>query len=404
VTTSALPPAEHNRLRRFLAANLIGLGIAVLSLPVLGVTIARSRHLWLDEGFLLLTTACLVAGLLMLRRGRSAMAVLAMLAGNWIAAIGTTAVNPFLLPVNLLAALLPLMVTFTFLPTRLLRPVVVAAVAVATAVAVLAEFSRSTGEGQPEPWLSVPLVSVFVPVVAGLVALGVWHNYVRLVEQSALLRDSRSRVVAAADDARRRLERDLHDGAQQRLVTTSVRLALARRLLTSDPERADQALADAVAELHDALRDLRELAHGIYPPLLAERGLQAALAAATRRLPIAVDMQVSIARRPPADVEAAVYFCCLEALQNAVKHAGARRVTLSVDAGELVSFAVSDDGTGYEPAVIRRGTGSANMADRVAAVGGWLIIDTGPGRGTTIRGEIPLPAGRGAGGGYRGEA
>jgi signal transduction histidine kinase len=392
VTGGPLPPAEQRRLHRFLLANLFGLLGAVCSLPVLGLTVAPSRHLWADVGFLAVAALFLVVSLRHLRVGRSGAAVLTMLAGNWVTGIGTTAVTPFLMPVNLLVLLLPLMVTFAFLPARLVRWASLGSVLAATAVAGLGEFRRTMTEGQPQPWLSIPLVLVFVPVVTGLIALGVAHSYTRVLERTVLLRDSRARVVAAADDARRRLERDLHDGAQQRLVTTSVRLALVRRLLVTDPERADQALAEAVAELHDALRDLRELAHGIYPPLLAERGLQAALAAATRRLPVPVELEASGADRYPADVEAAVYFCCLEAMQNAVKHAGASRITVTVDAEASLVLAVSDDGGGYDAATVRPGNGMANMSDRVAAVGGWLEVDTASGRGTTIRAEIPLPA------------
>jgi signal transduction histidine kinase len=386
-----LPPEELRRLRRLITANLIGMAGAVVSLPVLGFTIAPSRRLWVDVALLALGSAMLAGGLVLLRRDRSWVAVLLLLLANWIVAIGGTFETPFLEPVALLAVLLPLMVTFGFLPSRLIRPVTVGAVVAATTVAVIAEFPENRDD-QPGRWLAVILLLVFVPVVAGLIALGVAQSYHRVLEQAELLRDSRARVVVAADDARRRLERDLHDGAQQRLVTTSVRLALARRLLATDPVRADQALADAVAELHDALRDLRELAHGIYPPLLAERGLGPALAAATRRLAVPVDLRVAVAGRYPADVEAAVYFCCLEALQNAVKHAAASRITLTVDAGPPLVFTVEDDGRGYDPAAVPPGTGVANMADRVAAVGGRFGVRARPGAGAVVRGEIPLPA------------
>ena len=216
---------------------------------------------------------------------------------------------------------------------------------------------------------------------------------------TAELAASRARAVAAGDLERRKVERDLHDGAQQHLAGLNIELALARELAKEDP--AVVARLDVLGHgLETALGELRDLAHGIYPPVLRDFGLQAALAAAVRRrIPPAALVADGIGRYTE-EVEAAVYFCCLEGLQNAGKHAGAdahSEVQLSGHHGEL-RFAVVDDGIGCDIESARRsGAGFANMRERVAVLGGTLTIDSAPGRGMQLRGRIPLGARAGAG-------
>jgi signal transduction histidine kinase len=205
---------------------------------------------------------------------------------------------------------------------------------------------------------------------------------------------SRARIVAAADQSRRRIERDLHDGAQQRLVALAVKLGLARQLLEKDPEQVAKLLEDLRGETQSTLTELRELAHGIYPPLLMDRGLAEALTAAANRSSLVTEVQSDVGRFPP-EVEAAVYFCCLEAMQNAGKHAGeTARVTVHVFEREgTLSFEVVDNGAGFDAggdAV--KGHGFVNMADRLGAIGGTLEVESTPGTGTTIRGSIPSAA------------
>jgi signal transduction histidine kinase len=214
------------------------------------------------------------------------------------------------------------------------------------------------------------------------------HN-AQLVEE---LRASRARVVAAADTERRALERDLHDGAQQQLVLLGLKLGMAGRLIDSDPAAARALHEELKGELELALRELRDLAHGIYPPLLESEGLRGALDEATKRATIAVSLECDGIGRYPSELEAAVYFCCREALQNASKHAGetARAtVRLRQDGGAL-SFEVSDDGRGFDPAATRISAGTQNMTDRIGALGGSVKITSAPGQGTTIAGTIPL--------------
>jgi len=210
--------------------------------------------------------------------------------------------------------------------------------------------------------------------------------------QADELRASRARIVEAGDAQRRRIERDLHDGAQQHLVALAVSVNLVRQIAERDPETATSMLEQIGKDLQEAVQELRNLAHGIYPPLLMDRGLSEALSAAAGRavLPTGVDAD-GIDRYSQA-AEAAVYFCCLEALQNAAKHAGPgaqAMVTVREDEGALL-FEVSDDGAGFDPAIGAHGHGFVNMRDRVGAIGGSIKVESSPGHGTTIIGRIPL--------------
>jgi signal transduction histidine kinase len=209
--------------------------------------------------------------------------------------------------------------------------------------------------------------------------------------QAAELRASRSRIVAAADAERRRVERDLHDGAQQHLVALAVNVRLVRDLVTEDPTAAAQALDEIAAEVKATVQELRDLAHGIYPPLLMDNGLPEALRAVGMRSPLDVTTSADGVGRFSSDIEAAVYFCCLEALQNAAKHAPDSRVELRVweEAGGLL-FTVSDDGPGFDATVAQAGHGFMNMSDRLGAIGGSVRWDSTPGEGSSVRGSIPI--------------
>ncbi|HEX2273426.1 MAG TPA: histidine kinase [Acidimicrobiales bacterium] len=223
--------------------------------------------------------------------------------------------------------------------------------------------------------------------------LGNWNRTLeaRVAEQVRELEASRARVVAAADAARRRIERDLHDGAQQHLVALDVNLQLARALLAEDPGAAEKLLDELATNITDAIDELRNLAHGIYPPLLVDSGLSEALRAAAAGSASRVRVDTSGIGRFGTDVEAAVYFCCLEALQNAAKHAPGANVTVTVreEAGGL-RFEIADDGPGFDPDAVRHGHGFTNMSDRLGAVGGQVHWESAPGRGTRIVGTLPL--------------
>ena len=207
------------------------------------------------------------------------------------------------------------------------------------------------------------------------------------------LRASRQRLVAAQDAERRRLERNIHDGAQQQLVALAVKIRLARQLGTKDPGKANDMLEQTEAEITQALEDLRDLARGIYPPLLADRGLVVALSGQVRRSPVPVEIHAEGVGRYPQESEAAVYFCCLEALQNVAKYANASSAWIRLAEGdEDLTFQVSDDGVGFDPGARGYGTGLQGMADRLAVLGGTLEVHSQPGKGTTVSGVVPLAA------------
>jgi len=205
-------------------------------------------------------------------------------------------------------------------------------------------------------------------------------------------RNSRARIVASADAERRRIERDLHDGAQQRLVSLRIKLELAEEALRDDPDVGAERLNALGPEVQATLDEIRALAHGVYPPLLADRGLGEALRAAALLAPLAATVSADGIGRYRPEVESAVYFCCLEALQNAAKHAdGATRVNISLSDGDGLRFEVRDDGAGFT-AGSPEGAGLTNMRDRVSALGGDVEVASAAGAGTVVTGSIPVPA------------
>jgi signal transduction histidine kinase len=213
-----------------------------------------------------------------------------------------------------------------------------------------------------------------------------------LRRQAGELRESRARIVTAADAERRRIERDLHDGAQQHLIGLVVNLEVARELAATDPQQVPPVLDALSGEVHAALDELRDLAHGIYPPVLVDRGLREAIEAALVRARVSGGVDGDGTRRYPVDVEATVYFCCLEAIQNAAKHAGPdARVRVRIwEEDATLLFEIADDGSGFESGDRRGGVGVANMRDRVGALGGQLHIESAPSRGTRVVGGVPL--------------
>jgi signal transduction histidine kinase len=204
------------------------------------------------------------------------------------------------------------------------------------------------------------------------------------------LSESRARVVASADEERRRIERDLHDGAQQRLVALRIKLELTEEIVRQDPQRGIERLNALGTEVTEALDEIRSLARGVYPSRLAERGLGDALRAAALSAPIATTVSPDGVGRYPPKIESAVYFSVIEALQNASKHAeGVTRIAISLTAGEELCFEVRDDGAGFDLAAGSEGAGIANIRDRIAAVGGSVEISSAE-SGTAVSGAIPL--------------
>jgi signal transduction histidine kinase len=222
------------------------------------------------------------------------------------------------------------------------------------------------------------------------------ESLAQLERRNRELEASRLRIVTAADSSRREIERNLHDGAQQHLVALAVQLGLAE---SSARDRDDTELATLLGhlqdEVHVTIGELRELAHGIYPPLLRDRGLAEALTAAGRRSRLPTTVEAATSRRYPEQVEAAAYFCCLEAMQNAAKHAGgAANVTVHVTGDDhRLCIEVVDDGAGFDRAVTPEGAGFMNMRDRLGAVGAELHVESQPGAGTRVFTTITIHVG-----------
>jgi signal transduction histidine kinase len=213
-----------------------------------------------------------------------------------------------------------------------------------------------------------------------------------LAERNEELQASRLRIVTAADSSRRAIERNLHDGAQQHLVALAVKLGLARSIAEDgDTDTVLGLLEDLRADVQTTIGELRELAHGIYPPLLRDRGLGEALRTAATRSPLPCSVDVDLPGRYAEEIETAAYFCCLEAMQNAGKYAGeGASITVHLEGTiDTLCCSLSDDGAGFDASTAVYGNGFLNMQDRLGAIGGELTVESAPGHGTTVRASIP---------------
>jgi signal transduction histidine kinase len=278
---------------------------------------------------------------------------------------------------------------------------VVITAAVVLAMAVVARFTEIADVVRQAPrWIETAFIITALPVNVLHLLVIVWNNAAalrtseaHLAERATELAASRTRLITAADEERRRLERDLHDGAQQHLVALSVLIQLARN---AEPHRAQPLLTEASDLVGSAIAEIRRLAHGIYPPLLVSGGLTEALPTLAARASVPVQLDLPVLDRYPPSTEAALYYCCSEALQNAAKHGGpATTVLVAAHADEQsLNLTISDTGRGFDPATM--GTGLTNMTDRLSAIGGQLVIDTSPGLGTRITAivEAPVPPAR----------
>jgi signal transduction histidine kinase len=234
----------------------------------------------------------------------------------------------------------------------------------------------------------------FVRAIASAAVIRLERAHVE-ADLKAAARDlvaSRGRLVDMAHAERRRLERDLHDGVQQHLVGIRIKLDLAAETIKEDPAQGEQVLASVGRQLDDLLQEVRSLARGIYPSLLSERGVVEALRAAGRSAPTPVSVHATSVGRYAEEIEVAVYFCCLEALQNVIKHAGpdsSARIALSEE-GPLLRFEIRDSGVGFNSGEVPHGAGLTNMRDRIEAVDGRLEMVSSKGRGTTVRGFVPV--------------
>ena len=330
----------------------------------------------------------LISGPLTRRFGNVA-GVLGLALSALVFAVGGTWSTPNLSPLTTMLMLIPLLVGFSYVSRGWLHVLMANAVIGGAGLAALAEWRRI--DNINEAWqVNAIVIATSLPAGFLVVIFLVRDANRRLQEQSEELRESRTRVVAVADAARRSLERDLHDGAQQRLLAMSVTIERARKEMAAGRTEAAGALLRQLSRDNlEILRELRELARGVYPPLLTERGLVAALQSASRRSVVPVTLAVDSFVRPPQQVEVAAYFCVMEALTNAAKHSGCTEVGITVRSTQAaLVLTVSDNGTGFDPATVPAG-GLLGMEARAAAAGGTITLDTAPGRGVVLTGTFP---------------
>lgn len=379
--------------------------LAGLLLVVVANTILARPLLWLIAATLVGLAGLLTMAGRLVDQGDLLGSLTLVAIGNWVTAVVVAAVLPFLWPVMAITVLMPLVLATPYLARSRIGFGIGAATIVAAIVALIG-LINDDGGALPDLEDEIELVAVAGALMGQIAPIGlvVWQNNrlqrenleraialnTELEASRERLAASRRRVVEAADTERRRIERNLHDGAQQRLVAIGVRLRLLETMTDDDDPVAGQVRA-LIGELDEAVDEIRELARGIYPPLLQSRGLVDALSSVARRSPLATTTDLADVGRLEPSAETALYFTALEALTNAAKHAAEAsvEVTLRSD-GDQVRLTVRDDGPGFDPDLADQTQGLTNMADRVASSGGQLTITTTPGQGTSIEASVPI--------------
>ena len=386
-------------LRRFLILDAVICLCAGTAVMIAAFTIVDDLWAAFAAAAVYVAGSIMALALIPLRRGLIGTAFVMLAAANWGVSLICALVAPVSWPIQVLAALLPAVASGPYTTRALSRVIAGVSFAVAAGAAALGVLQDVTTLTESMPgWLINAIMIVFTPLMAILM---VRASEASSTELQALLEEtqrvnaelaaSRARLVAATDDARRRIERDLHDGAQQRLVGLTLQLSAARERVRDAPDVADALLADVREQVRHTQAELRSLVRGVYPPVLTEHGLGAALRALADEQSVPVQADVSTSARLRADVEAAGYFSALEALQNATKHAGPdARINLELsELDDGLEFVVVDDGVGFEEGDVGDGHGFTNMADRLGAAGGHLEIRSEIGVGTTVRGFLP---------------
>lgn len=392
---------DRNAIERFVVVDRAFVVGGIPFLVAVKLLVIESSSLWIILPFLVILLGCLSAARRLVTTGRSIpLALLLVIVGNWLIAIVVSAVVPFLWPVMAITVLMPVVLATPFLERPQLLWTVVCAAIVASASSAIGLLYADRG-AMMEVSSDVQIVTVIAVQIIPI-GLIVWHNnrlqhesLVQATELNVLLQlsqdelaASRRRVVLAGDVERRRIERNLHDGAQQRLLAVSVRLRMLETHTDHLPE-INGPIEDLIGEIDAAIEDVRDLAHGIYPPLLESLGLAEALTVVAQRSTIIVRPDLSGVGRLDPSVETALYFTALEALTNAAKHAPHSSVDLRlVDDGPTVSLSIADDGPGFVPDGDKPNSADT-FRDRVAAVGGQLSIASQVGSGTTVTAVVP---------------
>lgn len=388
------------RLRRLIVVDSLITAASVVFLLGVRVLFSDSNDIVVLAALVALTGACMAAGLIPLRRGKVVTAVNFHAVANWVVALDVSAWAPFALPIMVTASLIPAAAAVPYVPARLLPRYVGISVLVAFGCALAATTQDwSNVEREMPDWVAEVTVVIAVPVMALLVAViafqsvaVVSHARDEAVAARNELLDAQVRLVTAFDEARRSIERDLHDGAQQRLTAVAIGLGRAHARAERDALANAAELGSIRSDLSDARAELRRLAHGLYPSSLAVHGLMLALRAEADRSSVPVTVRGSVPEDLPVSVSAAVYFCCLEAIHNVQVHA-AGATHIDIDVGQRdgeVWFAVTDDGPGFDHSRADAGKGFVNMHDRLRAFGGRVDIEVPPGGGTRVWGNARI--------------
>jgi signal transduction histidine kinase len=377
------------QLRGFYLLNLLGLGVSILALSGWAVLGGVGEPVTTELAAMVVALAVLLVAAALTPYGGAPLLAFALIVSTNVFAATAAWVTPFLAPLIVLVQLVPVLAVSHVTAGHRLLVLGVTLVVVPSTV-VVAELRRDRVP-PVDATVAATFLGVFMPIVLVLLLVELGRQYQRFRDQASSLRESRSRIVTVADAARRGLERDLHDGAQQRLVANSFLLEHLAGLVQR--RRHDEAaeLIDRVAEQNrSAMQELRRLAHGIYPSVLTDSGIVAAVRDAARRSPVPVEVLTSEIPRQREDVEAAAYFAILEALQNVAKHSGATRATVRIAADPRLEFSVTDDGVGFDPAGVAGAPAGGLLGTdaRLAAVGARLEVISRPGEGTTIRGTF----------------
>ncbi len=408
-------PEANDRLKRFVLVDIAACASGVIAVLSVHIFVVESGWLLVLAALVGATGAVLAASLITLRRGFTELTVAIIAAANWAVSPTVVAIATFAMPVLIMASLLPAVLAIAYVPRTRHRAYVIASVITSVSVVALAllqDFSHLTRD--LPLWVTELVPIAATPLMSGIIAFIALQNAhilersldAALVANKALdesreaiahqaeaLRASRARVVAAGDRERRRIERDLHDGAQQHLIGISLHIADLREHTTDSGLKV--ALDETRLRVRAAASELRDLAHGVYPAVLAAHGLAAALDSALEKCPMKVRASLATHARFPSDVEEAVYFTCLEAIQNAIKHAGrsAQLIVSLASDDQVLRFEVTDDGDGFDIERVAGVGGLQNMADRIGAVGGSLAVRSSMGAGgTSIIGSIPAEA------------
>ncbi|MEM7140446.1 MAG: sensor histidine kinase [Actinomycetota bacterium] len=394
-------------LRQIISAD-VAVTVGAVSF-VLGVYAFVDRLGWLliAAGCAAVAAAMMAIGLLPLRDGNAGAAIAWHTAGNWFIAIAASFIATFTWPIQILAAILPVVIAVGYVSQRVFRLMIVGAVLVFATAAMLGLLQDVTGlTDSVDEWVTDTVLIVFMPFLAILITQAGARTaevLAQALEESQAanlsllsseedLRESRSRIVAAADVERRRIERDLHDGAQQRLVGLSLQISLAKEQASSDPAAAQETLDRIRDEVRHAQDEMRALVRGLYPPVLTQHGLGPAVRSLVADLHNPTRTRIDDVPRLGPDREASLYFLCLEAVQNVMKHAGnAATVTIVVETDDAtVRVSVADDGPGFDSTTSDVGAGLVNMEDRIGAAGGTVAIESAPGAGTVVSATMPI--------------